>query len=81
MSKSLLVNHELGKIKSGDGVNRGVLELDRGSSVTAGAGYIKLVPVDGITPRYLFIDDTGDLRIHTAAPTGDTNGTIVGTQT
>lgn len=33
--------------------------------------------------QYLWIDSTGDLRIKTtgAAPTGDTDGTVVGTQT
>jgi hypothetical protein len=31
--------------------------------------------------RWLWIDSTGDLRIHTAAPTADGDGTVVGTQT
>lgn len=30
---------------------------------------------------YLWVDTTGDLRIKSGAPTGDTDGTIVGTQT
>ena len=30
--------------------------------------------------NYLWIDATGDLRVHTSAPTTDTDGTVVGTQ-
>lgn len=29
---------------------------------------------------YLFVDNTGDLRIHTAAPTAHNQGSVVGTQ-
>jgi hypothetical protein len=29
---------------------------------------------------HLWVDATGDLRIKSSAPTGDTDGTIVGTQ-
>jgi len=33
------------------------------------------------TPYYIWVDSTGDLRIHTALPTNeDSDGTIVGTQ-
>jgi hypothetical protein len=31
--------------------------------------------------RYLWVDSTGDLRIHSAAPTSDTSGAVVGAQT
>jgi len=41
--------------------------------------YISLQAPTGET-RYLFIDSTGDLRIHTAVPTADSDGAIVGTQ-
>ena len=30
---------------------------------------------------YLWVDATGDLRVSTIAPTSDTDGTVVGTQT
>lgn len=30
---------------------------------------------------WLWIDATGDLRVHNAKPTADNNGTVVGTQT
>jgi len=43
-------------------------------------GMIELKEADG-TPHYLWVDSTGDLRIHTAIPTDpEANGTIVGTQ-
>lgn len=29
---------------------------------------------------YIWVDATGDLRIKTSAPTSDTDGTVVGTQ-
>lgn len=29
---------------------------------------------------YLWVDSTGDLRIKSGAPTSDTDGTVVGTQ-
>lgn len=33
------------------------------------------------TPYYLWVDSTGDLRIHTAVPTNqDSDGTVVGAQ-
>ena len=43
-------------------------------------GMIELKEADG-TPHYLWVDSTGDLRIHTAIPTdAEADGTIVGTQ-
>lgn len=35
------------------------------------------VPIGG---QFLWVDGTGDLRINATAPTSDTDGTIVGTQ-
>ena len=35
---------------------------------------------DGSVTYYLWVDSTGRLRIKNAAPTSDTDGTIVGTQ-
>ena len=39
-------------------------------------------PSTGVkTPYYLWVDNTGDLRIHTALPTNDdSDGTVVGAQ-
>lgn len=51
-------------------------------NVTGGyqPGMIELKEADG-TPHYLWVDSTGDLRIHTSIPTApDADGTIVGTQ-
>jgi hypothetical protein len=44
-------------------------------------GMIELKEADG-TPHYLWVDSSGNLRIHTAIPSTDpeTDGTIVGTQ-
>ena len=42
--------------------------------------YIALRRADG-NVGYLFVDNTGDLRIHTAAPTAHNSGAIVGDQT
>jgi hypothetical protein len=44
-------------------------------------GSIRLQEYDG-SNKYLWVDATGDFRIHTSTPTstGDTNGTVVGTQ-
>ncbi len=52
---------------------------------TGAAGTLVLYAKDG-TPYYLWVDTTGDLRVHTSAPTenesvSDTAGTVVGTQT
>jgi hypothetical protein len=69
-------------------------DFDNGSSVgplfsvgrnnngsTPAAGSIELLMRDGST-RYLWVDNTGDLRIHSSQPTNatDTSGTVVGTQ-
>ena len=41
--------------------------------------YIALRQADG-NLKYLFVDNTGDLRIHNAVPTAHNQGTIVGAQ-
>lgn len=53
-----------------DGSYRGALTLWDNST---GAGYLKMHSDDG-TASYLFAGDNGALRIHTAAPTADTDG-------
>jgi hypothetical protein len=40
---------------------------------------LTLLVMDYLNP--LRVESTGDLRIHTAAPTADGDGTVVGTQT
>ena len=46
-------------------------------------GMIELKEQDG-TPHYLWVDDTGDLKIHTSIPTDPSNaggqGVVVGSQ-
>jgi hypothetical protein len=54
------------------GLVYGSLALDRGAWDTA---HIEL------GPYHLWVDSTGDLRIKNGAPTSDTDGTVVGTQT
>ena len=58
-----------------------VQESGNGVFVQGGdkAGFIALTSDDG-TVYYLFVDDNMDLKIHTAAPTANGQGTIVGTQ-
>lgn len=51
-----------------------------GSTPLYQPGMIEMKEADG-TPHYLWVDNTGDLRIHTAIPSNpDADGTIVGTQ-
>ena len=51
-----------------------------GSTPLFQPGMIEMKEADG-TPHYLWVDNTGDLRIHTAIPSNpDADGTIVGTQ-
>lgn len=44
-----------------------------------GIPYIKLTSADG-TVYYLFADNSGTLRMHTAIPEADSDGTELGTQ-
>ena len=47
------------------------------------SGWLDPMDVSGSlvgVPAYLWVDSTGDLRVKTTAPTSDTDGTIVGTQ-
>lgn len=62
-----------------DGGTRGVLTAWDGSGGSA-PGCLKLASPNG-TVRYLFIEDDGTLKIHSALPTANSNGTEVGTQT
>jgi len=76
----------------GNDVDGAQLRVGRNTNVAVGtvgpaAGALMLEAANG-TNYYLWVDATGDLRIHTAAPTGssgaptvaDTAGTIVGSQ-
>jgi hypothetical protein len=70
----------------GTGAITGLLHpIGRNSSGSGAAGALVLYSAAG-TPYYVWVDATGDLRIHTAAPTedgttvSDTAGTVVGTQ-
>lgn len=53
-------------------------KIDIGIS-TGSIPYLKLTSANG-TAAYLFVDNSGDLKIHTAEPTADGDGTVVGTQ-
>ena len=78
-SNKLLLNPEAGNVGVGNGaVNPGeklvVDGLIRSIGDWSAGGLI-------LNGSYLWVDATGDLRIKTSAPTGDTDGTVVGTQT
>jgi hypothetical protein len=67
-----------------NGANGGCsITLERNShSTTPAAAFILMEDKSG-TDYFLWVDDSGVLRIHTAVPTNanDTAGTVVGTQT
>ena len=50
-----------------------------GKGVTGSPAYLKLVALDG-TAYYYFAAADGDLRVHTAIPTADSDGAVVGGQ-
>lgn len=55
-----------------------------GTVATTATGWVNPTLISGTqtgAPAYLWTDATGDLRIKTSAPTSDTDGTVVGTQT
>tara|TARA_R100000808_G_C2154961_1_gene166493 strand:+ start:1191 stop:3407 length:2217 start_codon:yes stop_codon:yes gene_type:complete len=72
------------KVKGSNGVivnesEIGVMDCD-GSTTNQPVGFIKLDASNG-TSYYLWVDDTGDLRISsTSTHPGSTNGTVVGAQ-
>ena len=64
----------VGEIFAGrSGVTRGFITLHNGASGTTPA-YLKVESSDG-TYQYVFADDDGGFRYHTAIPTADTDGT------
>lgn len=50
-----------------------------GKGSTGSPAYLKLTALDG-TDYYLYVRANADVAVHTAIPTVDTDGTIVGTQ-
>jgi hypothetical protein len=61
------------------GTTRGLIRARYGAGSNT-AGTLALYSKGG-TPYYLYVTDSGVLRIHTAAPSSDSDGTVVGTQT
>jgi hypothetical protein len=61
-----------------EGTTRGVVAVSRGAGGTT-PGAIKMVSPNG-TPRYLFVDDDGTVRVHSTLPSGNSDGIIVGLQ-
>lgn len=59
--------------------NRGVLEARYGSGGNA-PGCVKLHSPNG-TPYFVFVEDDGTMKVHTALPTQNADGTVVGSQT
>jgi len=69
-----------GDIDAGtDGGVRGVVTAWDGSGGSA-PGCLKLASPNG-TVHYLFVEDDGTLKVHSALPTQNSDGTVVGTQT
>jgi hypothetical protein len=87
---------EMFRLDPGAAAPSGLLDRDVGNNITgpifrigrntngtqASTGCIQFIDVGGDS-HYLWVDDTGVLRISATAPTGttDTSGTVVGTQT
>jgi hypothetical protein len=68
-------------IDSGTGAGCYIVLPRNNNATTPAAGFVQLQNRSGTT-YYLWVDDTGDLRLHTSAPVdgADTAGTVVGTQ-
>lgn len=66
---------KLAQTDLGDGVAQHGLYVQRGDS-TAKIPFIELDSSDD-TARFLFVDDAGNLRIHTSIPTADGDGSIL----
>lgn len=62
-----------------DGKDQGILILWDGSGGNQPA-YIQIASPDG-TVWYLFVEDDGTLKIHTAVPTQNSDGSAIGDQT
>jgi hypothetical protein len=65
------------------GVNeaqKGTLFLAEGNGAT-GVPYVGMDEVGGAGQNFMWLDDTGDLRAHSAVPTAHDDGAVVGTQT
>jgi hypothetical protein len=75
-------------VKTGDATRYYVGSVVGGASdgtvATTASGWVNANLISSSqtgVPAYLWVDVTGDLRIKTSAPTSDTDGTVVGTQT
>jgi len=68
-----------GEFRAGlDGSVRGIVSVSQGVSGNE-PGTVKLKSRNG-TSWYLFVEDDGTMRVHSALPNGNTDGTIVGLQ-
>ena len=74
------------RVKTGDATRLyvGTVRTDGSAQfLTSGTGWLNPTPIAGTqlgVDFYLWPDSTGDLRIKASAPTSDTDGTVVGTQ-
>lgn len=66
----------LGAIKHLAGATK---KPDIGINAASGIGYFKLVSADG-TEYWVFAENDGTLKIHTAEPSANTDGSEVGSQ-
>jgi hypothetical protein len=68
-------------VDAGVGAGPSIILGRNSNGSTPSAGFVQLANRSG-TNYYLWVDDTGDLRVHTSAPVhgSDTAGTVVGTQ-
>ena len=65
-------------LQAGESGTAGVCDLRGGGS--SAPSYVILESADG-TPRYIFVENDGTLKAHTAVPTQDSDGAVVGAQT
>jgi hypothetical protein len=74
-------------IKSGDATRLfvGSVQTDGSANfLTSGTGWLNPSKVSGSqvgVAAFLWVDSTGDLRVKNSAPTSDTDGSVVGSQT
>ncbi len=52
----------------------------RQQAIEESPGYLQLKSADG-TDYYLFVEDDGTVKVHTAVPTQNSDGSVIGAQT
>ena len=63
----------------GDGTFKTLKVQDQALNLDGAPSYIRLSSLDG-TVYYLFVEDDGTVKVHTAIPTANADGSEVGAQ-